>query len=311
MCLQTFSHKHKLQRHIACHLESNALIALPPEEDVESDSDKNSSLESHVANRRRHLPALSATNDFPDDLGEPASFHENEADSTYLPAATVPLTRRALQEVRHLDPQYIRAAGFNEATMEPEVIISCWTKLMKLGWVVIIRHSLIIYDGSIGLLNLKSHIGGDEDLRSKALYDRLGAFDFSVHQKDLSSRREEEPGHLVVPPSERWDWHTCPPGSGKTFIASLVVDCLCAKYKSNPSVAVAYVYFDISKRNEQNPLDILKSLLKQLLQGLPSLPGGFIRALRASELLSTIAELQGRTKLNFFTTLWDNSSIYA
>jgi len=118
ICLQNFPYTHELQRHIARHLEGIALIALPPNEDVESDSEKKSSIESHIAERRHHLPALSTTNDFPDDLGEPPSFPENEIDSSHLPVAGISLTRQALQDITHRTPDFVLAEDDTETGYE-------------------------------------------------------------------------------------------------------------------------------------------------------------------------------------------------
>lgn len=312
ICLQTFPYTHELQRHVARHLEGIALIALPPEEDIESDSEKNSSIKSHVAERRQRLPALSTTNDFRDDLGEPPSFPENEVDSTYLPAATTPLTRRSLQDIARRVPEFVGAEGDNKKdyeTGEGTSVLAWLNEVMADDYLV--KHqpgfdSSSVHEGKrndeeelfveLDSFQAQSQVSDLADLDRRALYDRLGAFDYSAYQKDLISRREEGTGHLFLGSPQFQRWHntsmatrysqilSClgPPGSGKTFITSLVVNHLCAMYQSNRNVAFAYIYFDVSLRNGQTPLDVLKSLLQQLLQSLPSLPRRIIRALRIS-----------------------------
>ncbi|OJJ70161.1 hypothetical protein ASPBRDRAFT_651489 [Aspergillus brasiliensis CBS 101740] len=59
------------------------------------------------------------------------------------------------------------------------------------------------------------------------------------------------------------------PGAGKTVLSSIVVDHLQQELGSNGSVAIAYHYFHYQERLEYT--DILSSLLRQLLQGNPSL----------------------------------------
>jgi hypothetical protein len=95
ICLSSFKHTHELRMHISHHLESIALLALPPGEDIESDSEARSSLESQAAERRRDPLALSTANDFPDEIGQPPIFPEN--DLVNVPTQGMPLTLDSLQ----------------------------------------------------------------------------------------------------------------------------------------------------------------------------------------------------------------------
>jgi len=61
---------------------------------------------------------LSTTNDFPDDLGEPPSFPENEIDSSHLPVAGISLTRQALQDITHRTPDFVLAEDDTETGYE-------------------------------------------------------------------------------------------------------------------------------------------------------------------------------------------------
>lgn len=135
MCLKTFPYTHELQRHIARHLEGISLIALPPEENIESDSEKNPSIESHVAERRGHLPALSTANDFPDDLGEPPRFPENEVDPTYLLATPILLTSQALQQIPRRDPQHLQVGGDTDeddkTPQDTSVLVWLWPLMIR------------------------------------------------------------------------------------------------------------------------------------------------------------------------------------
>jgi Cdc6-like AAA superfamily ATPase len=66
----------------------------------------------------------------------------------------------------------------------------------------------------------------------------------------------------------------CPgiPGAGKTIITSIVVEDLCIRFQNDASVGIAYVYCNFRRHEEQKPEDLLASLLKQLIQGQPSMP---------------------------------------
>jgi hypothetical protein len=60
------------------------------------------------------------------------------------------------------------------------------------------------------------------------------------------------------------------PGSGKTFLASAVIDHLNMRYGDSDDCGIAYIYFDFSETHTVQ--DYLSSLLAQLTQQLPSLP---------------------------------------
>lgn len=305
MCLKTFPYTHELQRHIARHLEGISLIALPPEEDIESDSERKASIESHVAERRDHLPALSTANDFPDDLGEPPQFPENEVDPTYVPPATILLTSQALQQIPHRDLQHVQVGGDNDEDNGIRQNYSVLTWVFEVIWSPGEHENVDsntnvpprdfddqrVQDGEISgetgrlaqpiFRKPQSHNPGEEGLDEEDFYKRLEALDYSAHQKDLSTRRHERTGGWFLDSSEFQNWQKtngetlfCPGmlGAGKTFITSLVVDHLCAKYQIDANVAIAYIYLDVSQQYGQDPLDILKSLMQQLMKRRPTLP---------------------------------------
>jgi hypothetical protein len=62
------------------------------------------------------------------------------------------------------------------------------------------------------------------------------------------------------------------PGAGKTMIASIVINDLCTRFQNNASVSIAYLYCNFRRQQEQNPEDLLASLLKQLVQEQSSTP---------------------------------------
>ncbi|KAK0704529.1 ankyrin repeat-containing domain protein [Lasiosphaeris hirsuta] len=66
------------------------------------------------------------------------------------------------------------------------------------------------------------------------------------------------------------------PGAGKTILTAVVVDHLLTQKYSNgdgdSAIGVAFLYCTFSRRENQKPEDLFLSVLKQLSQGLPSLP---------------------------------------
>lgn len=55
---------------------------------------------------------------------------------------------------------------------------------------------------------------------------------------------------------------------------AIAVDALYTRFQNDSSVGVAYVYCNFRRQHEQKPIDLLASLLKQLIQGRPSAPQG-------------------------------------
>jgi hypothetical protein len=68
----------------------------------------------------------------------------------------------------------------------------------------------------------------------------------------------------------------CPgiPGAGKTILASVVIDELDSRYGNNRDVGIAYLYCSFQRHDDhsQKPESLLASILRQLAQGLSSMP---------------------------------------
>src|SRR5204863_4048651 len=60
----------------------------------------------------------------------------------------------------------------------------------------------------------------------------------------------------------------CPgmPGAGKTILTAIVIEHLWTKFQNDASIGIAYLYCNFRKQDEQKPIDLLLSLLKQLVQ---------------------------------------------
>jgi hypothetical protein len=61
-------------------------------------------------------------------------------------------------------------------------------------------------------------------------------------------------------------------GTGKTILTAVVIDSLTAEFSNDPKIGIAYIYFDFSLQDKLKVDNLLASLLKQLIQGMSSLP---------------------------------------
>ena len=120
-----------------------------------------------------------------------------------------------------------------------------------------------------------------QDERAKEMLKWLSTADHGLQQSDYLGRRQEGTGKWLLDSNEFQAWCNrsgdilfCPgmPGAGKTIMASIVIDYLCTKYRGDNGVAVAYLYCNFRRRDEQKPADLLASLIKQLVPGLPNMP---------------------------------------
>jgi ankyrin repeat protein len=120
----------------------------------------------------------------------------------------------------------------------------------------------------------------------QAILNWLTPLDYAAQQSDFISRRQEGTGQWLLNSDkfEKWVDQTnqtlfCPgiPGAGKTISASIVIDELYVKFQNDVSVGIAYIYCNFRQQQEQKPVDLLASLLKQFIQGLPSVPQSMIR----------------------------------
>jgi hypothetical protein len=116
----------------------------------------------------------------------------------------------------------------------------------------------------------------DKDLRSW-----FTPIDYGAQQSDFLSRRQEGTGQWLLDSQEFQDWRDgdrkalfCPgiPGAGKTILTSIVVEHLWAKFQNDASIGIAYLYCNFRRQHEQKPVDLLSSLLKQLIQERSSVP---------------------------------------
>jgi Cdc6-like AAA superfamily ATPase len=120
-----------------------------------------------------------------------------------------------------------------------------------------------------------------DDQERQAIKEWLTPVNYFTQQSDFIDRRQEGTGKWLLDSAEFQGWLEaskqtlfCPgiPGAGKTMITSIIVEHLSAKFQSDAHVGIAYLYCSFRRHQEQRPVDLLTSLLKQLVQGRPSIP---------------------------------------
>lgn len=121
---------------------------------------------------------------------------------------------------------------------------------------------------------------GQHNQENSQILNWLTPVDYSLQQKDFFGRRLAGTGQWLLDSEEYRTWLNtdkqtlfCPgiPGAGKTILTSIVISNLIATFGNDENVGIAYIYCNFQQRNVQTAEDLLRSLLKQLAQGLPSL----------------------------------------
>ncbi|KAI1042022.1 hypothetical protein LB505_012173 [Fusarium chuoi] len=139
----------------------------------------------------------------------------------------------------------------------------------------------------------------------------LTPVDYGPQQSDNFSQRQEGTGEWLLRSKEFQDWVDtgktlfCPgvPGAGKTILTSIVINELTTRFGDDGTVGIAYIYGNYRRHDEQRLDHLLKSLLKQLVQGQPSMPASLkalynkhnVRKTRASveEVSATVHSIAG------------------
>ncbi|KAK2026335.1 purine and uridine phosphorylase [Colletotrichum zoysiae] len=132
---------------------------------------------------------------------------------------------------------------------------------------------------------LRNHIQSEEDMNA---LEWLASFDYGPQQSDLLSKCHPGTGQWLFESGEFTKWENSPsgttllctgiPGAGKTIITSLVINHLHTRFGDVPEVGIAYIYCNFRRHYQQQYADMLASLIKQLCQTQPTLPGA-VRAL--------------------------------
>lgn len=119
----------------------------------------------------------------------------------------------------------------------------------------------------------------DED--RKTILDWITPIDYAPRQNDFIVRRQVGTGQWLLESAEYQSWVDankktlfCPgiPGAGKTILTSVVIEELTTRFQNDKSIGIAYIFCNFQRQHEQKVDELLASLLKQLIQGRPSLP---------------------------------------
>jgi Cdc6-like AAA superfamily ATPase len=125
---------------------------------------------------------------------------------------------------------------------------------------------------------LRSH---QQDQEYQAIIDWLTPVNYAPQQNDCITQWQEGTGEWLLKSNEFQQWLTqsnqtlfCPgmPGAGKTIITSIVVHYLYSIFGHDPAIGIAYLYCNFRQQDEQRPTDLILNLLKQFIQGQPSIP---------------------------------------
>jgi len=118
-----------------------------------------------------------------------------------------------------------------------------------------------------------------ESIENDKMVAWLSTSNYPAQQSDHIERRQKETGlwFLNSPAFRAWLDEPkgslfCPgiPGAGKTMIAAVAIDHLLVTKRSS-TVGVAYIYHNYKEKTEQTLGNLLSAVLKQLVQGQPSM----------------------------------------
>ncbi|KAF7506984.1 hypothetical protein GJ744_011008 [Endocarpon pusillum] len=155
--------------------------------------------------------------------------------------------------------------------------------------------------------------------RAQTILQWLSATDYGTQQSDFFQRQQDGTGQWLLDSTEFRNWRSnnattlyCHgmPGAGKTIMTSIVVNQLCTEFEYNPSTGIAYLYCDFRRKGEQKPINLLASLLKQLILNQPKMPPG-VERLYENHLAKQTRPLLGEilTELHFVASTYSKSFI--
>lgn len=103
----------------------------------------------------------------------------------------------------------------------------------------------------------------------------LSPSDYSTRHSDLASRGQQGTGKWLLKSRHFQAWLSgreqtlyCPgmPDAGKTTLLSMIVDYITANFGQHSGTGVAFLYLDLQRKHEQNAVEILARLLRQVAE---------------------------------------------
>jgi Cdc6-like AAA superfamily ATPase len=162
---------------------------------------------------------------------------------------------------------------------------------------------------------LESTLDSSEDQKRRAVLDWLTPIDYSSQQADYTKMRHPGTGQWLLDLVEFKEWlladgqtllYTGIPGAGKTILTSIVIEYMQTQLHRDQKVGIAYIYCNFQSQDAQKAVDLLASLLKQLSQGMASLPE------YVTDLYNKHKDKRTRPSLNeILRTLQDVSTLYS
>ncbi|KAF5548267.1 ankyrin protein [Fusarium mexicanum] len=137
-------------------------------------------------------------------------------------------------------------------------------------------HKTVLQTDS-NIREVKRKMDKKEDIE---ILEWLTPINYGPQHSDILSQRQEGTGKWLLISKEFQNWVDtgktmfCPgvPGAGKTIITSIVINELTTRFGDDDTVGIAYIYGNYRQHDEQRLDHLLVSLLKQLVQGLSSMP---------------------------------------
>jgi len=145
----------------------------------------------------------------------------------------------------------------------------------------IFRQDLAVYNEQLKMSYIKRKLRQNHREEDRLILDWLTKTTYGPKQTDNFSRRQKGTGRWLLESNEFLKWRVeakqtlfCPgiPGAGKTVLTSTVVNDLSTKFRNDDSIGIAYLYCEFNRQNDQKPIDLLLSLLRQLIQRRPPVP---------------------------------------
>jgi hypothetical protein len=122
----------------------------------------------------------------------------------------------------------------------------------------------------LDLLTWRVHV----DHEAKAILTWLSPLEFPLQQSDFTTKRQKGTGQWFIESEKFKTWLSetgqilySPgiPGSGKTMLTSIVIDHLTNTVQGK-NIGTAYIYCNYKSRSDHTSVNLVASLLKQLLQ---------------------------------------------